>query len=164
MQGRQTSRSSSRRVIKHTNNTQQGNYKTELLKYTVVGVWGCRSARLPGSKQTMFGRSLLTNSKGRETSGGERRKEFISVRPTPRREWTSSSKTISKVLKIHSGSIRKTWDAGGWVCASESQVDHSLGVWSVGACRLREVLMGEQVIPIPTRGCWAAGSHVQVKR
>ena len=41
---------------------------------------------------------LWTTSKGRETRGGETRKEFISEANT-RRQRTNFSKTVSKVLK-----------------------------------------------------------------
>ena len=44
---------------------------------------------------------LLTKSKGRDTSGSETRKEFISVRPISGRQWTITvSKVIFQVLKI----------------------------------------------------------------
>ena len=45
----------------------------------------------------------LAKSKGRETSGCETRKEFISVRPTPGRQQTSVSKTVYKMVKILPG-------------------------------------------------------------
>lgn len=47
--------------------------------------------------------SRLTKSKGRETSDGEMRKEFISVRPIPGTQQTSISKTVSNALQILPG-------------------------------------------------------------
>ena len=61
----------------------------------------------------------LTKSKGRESSGGNTRKEFISVRPTLGRQLASVPKAVSKVLKIHPGYIRKILYKGEWVHAGE---------------------------------------------
>ena len=52
-----------------------------------------------GVQQTTSGHWPLTKSKGRETSGGETRKEFISGRPIPGRHRTSVSKAVSHVPK-----------------------------------------------------------------
>lgn len=77
-----------------------------------------RRARAPGSrdpKQTSCGHWPLTKPKGRETSGGEIRNKCISVRPTLRRQWTSVSKAVSKMLKIPLVSARKIQGKVGWV-------------------------------------------------
>jgi len=57
-------------------------------------------------------------SKGRGMSGGETRKKFISLRPTLGRQWTSISKTVSKMQKYFQVYIRKMWGKGGWVSIS----------------------------------------------
>lgn len=54
-------------------------------------------------KQTRLGHSLLTKFKGRERSGVETRKEFISVRSTPGIQLINVLKIVSKVLKICTG-------------------------------------------------------------
>lgn len=67
---------------------------------------GCRGSRgvgAPGSggpKQIRLGYSPITKHKGREMSSSGTRKTFISVRPTLRRQLTSVSKTVSKMLKM----------------------------------------------------------------
>lgn len=48
-------------------------------------------------KQTRFSHLPLIKSKDREMSGGAI-KEFISVTPTPGRQWTNISETVPKVL------------------------------------------------------------------
>ena len=63
-----------------------------------------------------FGHSLLTKSEGRETSGGDIRKEFISVRPTQGGQQTNVSNYV-----------RKIWGKVQWVSAlgGKGQVGHS---------------------------------------
>lgn len=51
----------------------------------VAGVQGCKSTGLWGFQKTRFGHRLLTKSKDRGGTGGEKRKEFIPVRLTPGR-------------------------------------------------------------------------------
>lgn len=65
--------------------------------------------RAPGSKvpNDSFQPLALSKFKGREMNGGETRKEFISVRLTLKRKQTDVSKTVSKMLKIFKGYIRK---------------------------------------------------------
>ena len=51
----------------------------------------------PGvANRPLSGHSLLTNSKGRETSGGETRKEFILVRTTPKESGLVSQRLSPK--------------------------------------------------------------------
>ena len=57
----------------------------DLLSVPEAGARGQVQEHL-GSKQTRFGCWLLTKSRGRETSGVEMRKEFISVRPALERQ------------------------------------------------------------------------------
>ena len=71
--------------------------------YEFLGHKGVRAAVYRSLKQTRFSQSSLTKSKGREMSGVETRKECISVRPTPRRQRTSVSETVSKVPKMLPG-------------------------------------------------------------
>ena len=59
----------------------------------------------------------LAAAKIRETIGGETRKGFISVRPTPGRQRINVSKTIFKVLKILLGLYKENVGQGGWVHA-----------------------------------------------
>lgn len=65
-----------------------------------------------GPKQTSSAHSPLTESKGREMSDGETGKQFISMRPTPGRQWTGISKTVSKKLKTPLAYVRTMWDKG----------------------------------------------------
>lgn len=78
------------------------------------GARGPRRTRAPGSrgpKQTSFHHLPLTKHKGREMSGGETRKKWISGRPTLRRKGTR----VSKRLEILQASIWKIWDKGGQI-------------------------------------------------
>lgn len=80
-----------------------------------AGTQGCKSS-VWGPKQTSFSPSVLTKSKGRETSGGKTRKDFISVRPTQGRQQTSVSTTVPKMLKILPG-VRRMRGKGSQLCA-----------------------------------------------
>ena len=89
---------------------------------------GCKNICLQGVPNKT--RSLLTKSKGKEMSGGEARKTFISVRPTPGRQRTNVSKTVSKVPKILPGLYGKCGAKGGGVCVqvgSEGQIHQGRG-------------------------------------
>lgn len=58
---------------------------------------------------------LLIKSRGRETRRGETRKESISARPTPERQRTNVSETVSKVPKILPGLYKEGAGQRGWV-------------------------------------------------
>ena len=73
---------------------------------------------LQGARSARVSQSPLAKSKGRESRGGNTKKEFSSVRPTLGRQWTHLPKTVSKVLKILPGLCKE-----------------NVGQWSVGACR-----------------------------
>lgn len=106
---------------------------------TVAEVQG---ARTPGSRGPLQTGShlVLTKSKGGEMSGGETREGFISVRPTPVRQWTSVSNTV---FKMPSGLYKKNVGqraVGSVQVSREGQIDHCLGVCYAGSCCLRAAL------------------------
>lgn len=78
---------------------------------------GVRAPGSGGSKQTRFGHSPLTKSKGREMNSGETSQGFISVRLTLGRWQTSLSGTASKMPKNTGLYIRKMWSKAGQVHA-----------------------------------------------
>ena len=81
---------------------------------------GVLEDRAPGvPKYTGFRCSPVTKSKGRETSGDETGKEFLSVRPTPGRQRTSSRRLSPKCQKYFQVGVRKMGGKGGWVHAGE---------------------------------------------
>ena len=69
--------------------------------------WGVGAPGSGGPRHTRFGHSPLTRSKGKETRGGETRKGFTSVRPTPEGHQTNISKTASKCLEHSQVSVRR---------------------------------------------------------
>lgn len=83
-------------------------------------VKGAQGARVPGPrdpKKTRSGHTPLTNSKGQETAGGDKRKELISGRLISGRQWTDVSKAVSEVLKILVGLSNQNVGQRWVVCA-----------------------------------------------
>ena len=68
-------------------------------------------------KQTRFGHHLLTKSKGREMSGGAKRKEFVSARPRP----TYNIRKTVQVRKIRAGLYKVDVSKAGWVRAGRQR-------------------------------------------
>ena len=64
---------------------EEEKYFSPSLSGSVARVQGYKSTWLWGSETDRFDH-LLTKSKGRETSGGKTRKEFILASPTQRRQ------------------------------------------------------------------------------
>lgn len=122
------------------------------------GVQGCDSTWLRGARTDQV-QLLLTKSIGRETSSGETRRKFISVRPAVGRPRTCISKTVSKVLKILIGLYKE--DVGHRsVCTCRWAVKvrschHCLGASHAGSSGLGAVLMPEGVVWVPITGCFA---------
>lgn len=122
----------------------------------------------PGSgapPQTRFGHSPLTKSKGRATTGGETRKEFVSVRPTPARQRTSVSNAVSGVSEKLLG-LQKENVGRGSVCASRWQC-RSGGTlcWGLmqGLAGSGRSLWFEGVVRSPSGDSLPAGSVARVK-
>ena len=97
---------------------------------------GARALGSDDPKQSRLGHLPLTKSKGRETSGGETGKEFISVRPTLGTQLTDVSKTIQSADST-SGFMQGK--CGTEVIEyvqldSKGQVDHYLEVSHTGSC------------------------------
>ena len=103
-----------------------------------IGHWKQQDSRvqehlaLGGPKEIRSGHLPLTKSTGREPRGGETRKGFISVRPELGRQWTSVSKTVSKVPKILPGLCKENVRQRYVRVGSEGQVDHCPRVSHVG--------------------------------
>ena len=87
----------------------------------VAGPQGCRSTWLQGAKPTRVSHSLPTKPKGRETSDGETRKEFLSVRSTPGRQWLSVPVCLQSAKNTSWFYRRKIWAKGRWVGAGGQQ-------------------------------------------
>ena len=90
-------------------------------------------------------------------SGGEKRKEFISVGPTEGRQWTSISKTVPQNAENASRFISENCQAkvAGYVqVGSEGQINHCLGVscrqWWDPAGSGQSMLL-EGVVSVPFR-------------
>lgn len=118
---------------------------------------GVQENRAPGGPQPT--RSLLTTSKGRGMSGGETRKEFISVKPTPGRQWTGVSKTVLQSAENTFRFIRKM---GGQQWVGTYSWSKPWLSWSqswAGSCWLREDLLLlfllNKVVSVPIKGCFA---------
>lgn len=85
-----------------------------------------------GPKGTRLCHSLLTKWEGREANGGETRKDFTSMRPTPGRQQTSVPRTAENTSKFIQGKCRTK--IGGHVqLSNKSQVDHYLGIDHMGS-------------------------------
>ena len=89
--------------------------KEKKIAVNVAGAQGCKSLALGSQTDRLQPRAT---DKGRDTSGRETRKGFISVRLPPKDSFTSISNTVSKVPKIPPGLN-----------------EENMGQRSVGTCR-----------------------------
>lgn len=83
------------------------------------------------ARSTGFGHSSLTKSKGRKTSSGETRMQFVSVRPPLGVQQTSISKTCLQSTENASGFTEGKCraKAGGSVqVGCEGQISQGLGI------------------------------------
>lgn len=115
---------------------------------------------LGGPKQTRFRSSLLTESKGRGTSGGATRKEFVSVRPTPGSRQTNVLKIAAKVPKRLPGLYKEkvgTKVSGYRQVGSEGQVDRCGGVSPGVLAGSGQPLWLERVVSVPRGDAFLQG-------
>lgn len=116
----------------------------------VARAQGCTSSWLQGAQTDRFGHPPPT-----ETSGGERRKEFISVWPTP---GDNISKPVSKVLKLLLGlykeNVGQRWmGTCRWTVKVKSVV--VLGSITCGLAGLPKSFLLEGIVSVPITGCFA---------
>lgn len=74
-----------------------------LIQHDATGVQGCKSTWLQGLQTDQDWPLAAAKSKGRDMSGDETRREFISMMPTLERQQTTVPKTVFKVLKLLQG-------------------------------------------------------------
>lgn len=90
-----------------------------------------------------------------ETSDSKTRKEFISVRPTPGRQWSSVSKSVSKMLKIPPGLHKENvGQRSAGTCRWAVKVRSIIVLGSITG-GLRTVIAWA-VVSVPIRGCFAS--------
>lgn len=82
---------------------REGQVRGQVGSEIVTRAQECKSICSRGPQKTRSGHSPRSKPKGREPSGGETRKEFISGKPAPGGQQTSVSKTVSKVQTIPVG-------------------------------------------------------------
>lgn len=92
------------------------------------GALGTKALGSEVPKRTRSNHSLLTKSKGTETSGRETRKGFIPVKQHREDSALASHRLSPKCCKYFWVYVRRMWDRGHWVHAAgrEGQVDHCL--------------------------------------